>query len=745
MPEQPHDDNSDGPAEPGDQLVPSDSGRPGLRLEHERLWDEFLGELRAHEDWDHDFIASPHHPEAALRAFVNAAGAAAAPTLIGALSGKDDPWNYWACVGLKWLGPRAGAEAAAALEARVWATPDKKEPYWPAAVALEAVAPARARATGGQREPVVLSHLVRFYLARGIEAAGEFIEWVIDHEDATTIEALLINWELRAAAVERCPPRLAARLRQLGRAHPDAAVRAAATSLLAEAKAEEPAAELIGQLARSGRVSTGAVERLAAHPNSDQLLNPILEQRNLYFLSELLRRRRSAGWWTIPQTCRALLREKLERPRREWPREQHDVHEAALCVAELRDTELLDSLINAVVPENSGYAWEPLVRAFRVLGAPAHEALRRELSECPPGERRTRLEWMLARVEKARPGVRGLLDGADEVFLLGRIEPTIRGAFRAYGEVLFAGPSAHAAFQLAWIDRAFGSEVVPERIRWIGLMGFYDEKLLAELATPVARPLNGYRSGWDGGETQKHDPERAARAAEVGLPSLAAHWSREERYERAALNQLERVWRAVASRRMTVSDCKICRQLDEEETSFIKRGREEEAKHLPPEAARLVPLVEGTNSRRRCPLCGTFYGYETSYEFLIGGSEDEEKLTRLTPDEVRDLLTESDYEELIRSMPGNLMHPDAKTRHYAAKCLVSHHLARDQINSIRPYLADADKDVVYGALYYLWYLVYGEKKRAEIGELRDVFEALSGSADERVARYADSIIYLLTL
>ena len=77
MPEQPHGDNPDGLAEPGDQLVPSDSGRAGLRPEHERLRDEFQEELRAHEDWDHDFIASPHHPEAALRAFVDAAGAAA--------------------------------------------------------------------------------------------------------------------------------------------------------------------------------------------------------------------------------------------------------------------------------------------------------------------------------------------------------------------------------------------------------------------------------------------------------------------------------------------------------------------------------------------------------------------------------------------------------------------------------------------------------------------------------------------
>jgi hypothetical protein len=711
-----------------------------LRPEHASLWDYFLEELRAHEDWDHDFIASPHHPEAALRAFVDAAGAAAAPTLIGALSGKDDPWNYWACVGLEWLGPLAGAAAATALEARVWTTPEKKEPYWPAAVALEAVDAARARAAGVQREPLVLGHLVRFHLARGIEAACEFIEWVIEQEDATTIEALLGNWELRAATVERCPPRLAARLRQLGQTHPGAGVRAAATNLLAEAQVVEPAAGLIETLARGNRIGTGAVERLAAHPDSDKLLDPILALRNLYFLSELLRRRRSAGWPTDPWPCRELLREKLERPTREWRYEQHDVHNAALCVAELRDLELLDSLVKAVVPENCGYAWEPLVRAFRVLGEPAHEALRREHSECPPGERRTRLEWMLARVEQAKPKAQKLLDGADEIFLRGRIEPTIWGAFRAYGEVLLACPSAHAAFQLAWIDRAFGSEVVPERVRWIRLLGFHDEELLAELATPVVRPLNGYRFEWDGGETQKHDPERAARAAEAGLPSLAAYWSREERYERAALEHLDRVWGAIAPRLMPISDCEICRRLDEEETSFVKRGREDEATHLPPEAARLLPLVEGQASIRRCPICRTVYNYQTCYEFLIGGSEDEEKLRRLTPDQARGHLTESEYEALIRWMPGNLRHPDAVTRRYAAKCLVSHHLARNEIAALRPYLADADTDVVSGALYFLWSVVYGDEKRAELWELRDVFGELGGSADERVAGYARSIM-----
>lgn len=36
---------------------------------------------------------------------------------------------------------------------------------------------------------------------------------------------------------------------------------------------------------------------------------------------------------------------------------------------------------------------------------------------------------------------------------------------------------------------------------------------------------------------------------------------------------------------------------------------------------------------KQCPECGTSYLYETEYEFLLGGSEDTQKLKRLTTEE----------------------------------------------------------------------------------------------------------------
>jgi len=197
--------------------------------------------------------------------------------------------------------------------------------------------------------------------------------------------------------------------------------------------------------------------------------------------------------------------------------------------------------VKAVVPENCGFAWQPLVRAFRALSNPAIDALHREQEASPPGERRERLAWMRDAIKRQNWGMQEALNWADGTFLNGRIEPSVFGAFRAYGDALLIGPSAHAAFQIAWIDRAFGSEIVPERVQWIKNLGFRDDEFLAELATPVANPLRGLRFLWDGGETA-NDAERVAPSLEAGLPSLAAHWSRrQETYQHTAEDHLRRV------------------------------------------------------------------------------------------------------------------------------------------------------------------------------------------------------------
>lgn len=41
---------------------------------------------------------------------------------------------------------------------------------------------------------------------------------------------------------------------------------------------------------------------------------------------------------------------------------------------------------------------------------------------------------------------------------------------------------------------------------------------------------------------------------------------------------------------------------------------------------------------QQCPECKTCYLYQTDYEYLVNGSEDEETLIRLTPAEAEEYL-----------------------------------------------------------------------------------------------------------
>jgi len=82
-------------------------------------------------------------------------------------------------------------------------------------------------------------------------------------------------------------------------------------------------------------------------------------------------------------------------------------------------------------------------------------------------------------------------------------------------------------------------------------------------------------------------------------------------------------------------NCSICSQLDDYQRGDQKNGKEAEDSFLPPAADKLRTVITDGSRRslRQCPECGTSYTYETEYEFLIGGSEDTQKLKRLTTEE----------------------------------------------------------------------------------------------------------------
>ena len=194
---------------------------------------------------------------------------------------------------------------------------------------------------------------------------------------------------------------------------------------------------------------------------------------------------------------------------------------------------------------------------------------------------------------------------------------------------------------------------------------------------------------------------------------------------------------------LAISECEICKHLEDEDTSFVKYGHAEETLTLPAEAARLVRLkdsqVSDTDRREfeRCPVCGTFYLYKFTYEYLTNGSEDEEELTRATPTEAKRFLSDEEYRALIESMAIQLQHASERTRFFAAKSLVSHHLEHQDMTAISQYLRHRDVEVVKGALVFLAQFVKDRYAlEGAFRELQEILAELGSRGEELVAGYA---------
>lgn len=90
--------------------------------------------------------------------------------------------------------------------------------------------------------------------------------------------------------------------------------------------------------------------------------------------------------------------------------------------------------------------------------------------------------------------------------------------------------------------------------------------------------------------------------------------------------------------------CSICTQLSDYHHGFQKGGHEDEDVFLPSAAGSLKDIreLEPVNCRHmvleQCPECGTCYLYQSDYEFLVSGTEDEQTLSRLTDEEARRYL-----------------------------------------------------------------------------------------------------------
>ncbi len=90
--------------------------------------------------------------------------------------------------------------------------------------------------------------------------------------------------------------------------------------------------------------------------------------------------------------------------------------------------------------------------------------------------------------------------------------------------------------------------------------------------------------------------------------------------------------------------CRVCGQLKDRESATQKFGWSENDTHLPAAAAQLeiVRDLQPPSSRKlqiqRCPECQAYFLYQSDYEYLVNGSEDEEILTRLSAVEAQEYL-----------------------------------------------------------------------------------------------------------
>lgn len=196
---------------------------------------------------------------------------------------------------------------------------------------------------------------------------------------------------------------------------------------------------------------------------------------------------------------------------------------------------------------------------------------------------------------------------------------------------------------------------------------------------------------------------------------------------------------ASPSQHLTIGECVICSRLKSVETSFSKYGWDEMTRPFPPEVAQLKrpenfdsPDVDAHHIRT-CPLCGTFYQYDYSYEYLVNGSEDEEVLTRLTPTQAKAVIPVVDYDHLLRMAAADLSHPNPLTRSYAAQCLVSDYLERHAAEAIGNLLVHPDRAVVEGALFFLRGLVARGERPPELTALRHTLEVISSGSDDQLA------------
>jgi hypothetical protein len=179
---------------------------------------------------------------------------------------------------------------------------------------------------------------------------------------------------------------------------------------------------------------------------------------------------------------------------------------------------------------------------------------------------------------------------------------------------------------------------------------------------------------------------------------------------------------------LTIADCEICRELGEHQSSFTKAGRPEDDYAMSGPVDRLEALPPPAINIQRCPICGTCYQYEYTYEYYVNGSEDSEDLTRLTPVEARPYLPAEFYDEITAQLPHWLQHPELTVRCYAAQSLMALYQSENNAAAMLTLLHHPEPDLILAVMRYL----VSQTKKLPFPELVDVLKQFQTSPDPRL-------------
>jgi hypothetical protein len=454
-------------------------------------------------------------------------GAAIVPVAAAALSGADDVAALEALLLLERLGPAAVAAKAAVTACLTGPVEGRRTAALAALVAIDLDA---VFASGAHLDPTVMASVDPSALAAYPSGARALLSAILDDGPEPGVLAALDGRGLSvsrliAAGRDNLIP-IAALRRRLGDARP--AVRRKAAVLLSRLGAPIDVPAATAELAQAESLDGDLVSRLAPYPGSEALV-PVLARSGKATpeLRLLVARRRTAGLPTDPGPLRELVRAGLSEqvpPGGLAPAERARLSAAIQLAGWLDDDQLLDDLVGL---------WRrcPELDGDCRLALSAFGMRTRDLLAASPtsGDQRPHDPH-----------------AGDDRLIAGRIDERQTGVASAcdlYEQAFLADPgSAHAAFMMAWIDRAFGVAIRPERIAWLRELGIADGALLAELAAAPRQVLRGPRRQWSAKFPQADDRASAGRAGEAGLPGLAAafHDRLGETETAEQLRQLER-------------------------------------------------------------------------------------------------------------------------------------------------------------------------------------------------------------